>query len=236
MSVECKLDVREGLRILHFGQRGRHWGRTETGTHRYPSRLAPLHHHGMRPQAAELTETIMRRVFVVAASTLALAACADMPKMPDFSMPNMGSTFSTPPVTTTLEFESEPSGAEVRTSTGQTCRTPCSLSVAAADFSATFSAPGYQPQSVPVRMIASDEGIDPMTGQTPRPRLSPNPVYAELVAAPRRPAPATANPAARQKPKATAKPKPKPAASAEPMTATPSAQPSSPWPTPAPAR
>lgn len=177
----------------------------------------------------------MRRVLVIAASSLALAACSssDFPKlsMPSFDVPTMSSS----PATSSLEFESEPSGAEVRTSTGQTCRTPCALSVAASELSATFSLPGYQPQTVPVRMVASSDGggIDPMTGQTTAPRMSPNPVYAELTAAApaRRPAPATANPSStKKKPKAAAKPKP--SAAAEPMTAAPASQPSSAWPAP----
>jgi hypothetical protein len=192
-----------------------------------------------------LTETIMRRVLVIAASGFALAACSgsDLPKlsMPSFDTPSM----SMPASTATVEFESEPSGAEVRTSTGQTCRTPCSLAVAGSDFSATFSAPGYQSQSVPVRMISSSEGRDPMTGQVQGPRLTPNPVYAELsVAAPaRRPAPATANPTPTPKKKKTAaKPKPKtaapPASASDPMASPPSGNPSAaaPWPMPAPAR
>lgn len=178
----------------------------------------------------------MRRVLVIAASSFALAACSgsDLPKfsMPNLDMPSM----SAPVATSTLEFESEPAGAEVRTSTGQTCRTPCALSVTATEFSATFSAPGFQPQTIPVRMLSSSEGRDPMTGQSQPPRLSPNPVYAELVAAPpvRRPAPATANPTPKKKPKAAAKPKPA-AATSEPMTAAPSTAPAAPWPMPAPA-
>ena len=183
----------------------------------------------------------MRRVIVIAASSLALAACgSDFPKfdMPKFDMPSMPS-MSSAPATSTLEFESEPAGAEVRTSTGQVCRTPCSLSVAAADFTATFSAPGYQPMTVPVRMVSGGEDRDPNTGQSQPPRLAPNPVYAELVVAPpaRRPAPATANPNPAPKKKKTAKPKPAPAAAtSEPMTAAPTAAPAAPWPMPAPAR
>lgn len=194
---------------------------------------------GRRPP--ELTETIMRRVLVIAASSLALAACSgsDFPKfsMPSFDMPSMPST-SSAPATASLEFESEPAGAEVRTSTGQTCRTPCSLSVASADLTATFSAPGYQPQTVPVRVVASTGSVDPEVREGRILTLAPNPVYAELQVAPmRRPAPATANPTPtpKKKPKATAKPKPA-AATSEPMTAAPSAAPSTPWPMPAPAR
>ena len=60
-----------------------------------------------------------------------------------------------------MQFESEPAGAEARTSTGQTCRTPCSLAVAASEFTVSFALPGYQPQTVPVRVVASTEPRDP---------------------------------------------------------------------------
>ena len=45
-----------------------------------------------------------------------------------------------------MRFESEPQGAEVKTS-GQTCRTPCELTVQVApEMSATFALNGYQPE------------------------------------------------------------------------------------------
>jgi hypothetical protein len=168
----------------------------------------------------------MRRVIVIAATSIALGACSNM-SMPSFEMPGLSST----PATSTVEFESEPAGADVKTSTGQTCRTPCALAVAANELSATFTLNGYQAQTIPVRMSSSAEGKDPMTGQVSPPRLTPNPVYAELmVAAPVRkpPPPVAAKPAPKKKPKTVAKPKPAPA---DPMTAAPAAAPS-PWPAP----
>ena len=71
--------------------------------------------------------------------------------------------------------------------TGQTCRTPCSLAVAANEFTVSFSLPGYQPQTVPVRVVAAE--IRPPIR---RARLVPNPVFVELQPAGR--------PAARRKP------------------------------------
>jgi hypothetical protein len=177
-----------------------------------------------------LTETIMHRVLIIVASSFALAACSGG-SLPSFEMPSLPS-FSSTPATSTLEFESEPPGADVRTSTGQTCRTPCALSVPAAELTATFTLTGYQPQTIPVRM-AGGEGRDPMTGQVDGPKLTPNPVYAELVMAPpvRRPPPAApAKPTAKKKPKPAAAAKPKPPT--EPMAASPSSPPSSPWPAP----
>jgi hypothetical protein len=174
-----------------------------------------------------LTETIMRRVLVIAVSSIALGACSNM-SLPSFEMPS----FQSAPAASTVEFESEPAGADVKTSTGQTCRTPCALSVAANDLTATFTLNGYQPQSVPVRMATSGEGRDPNTGQVPPARMSPNPVYVELMLAPpvRKPAPVATKPAQKKKPKTTAKPK----QPAEPMSAAPAQPPASPWPAPAP--
>jgi hypothetical protein len=176
-----------------------------------------------------LTETIMRRVLLITASSFALAACSSF-SLPSFEMPSFGSAA---PVAATLEFESEPPGADVKTSTGQTCRTPCALSVAANELTATFTLNGYQPQSVPVKMTPATEGVDPGTGQVPPPRMAPNPVYAELMLAPpvrRPPPPPAAKPATKKKPKTATQPKP----SADPMSSAPASAPPSPWPTPTP--
>jgi hypothetical protein len=89
-------------------------------------------------------------------------------------MPSLSFLSSSPP-TESLRLESDPPGAEVKTSSGQTCRTPCELSVKVApELSATFALNGYQPQTVSVR---SDAGS----------KLAPNPVYVELRAAPAAP-------------------------------------------------
>ncbi|HTS39841.1 MAG TPA: hypothetical protein VMH84_04795 [Xanthobacteraceae bacterium] len=172
----------------------------------------------------------MRPAFVLAATSIVLSACSNMPSL---ELPS----FTPTPAATTLEFESEPPGAEVRTSTNQTCRTPCSLSVTATELTATFALAGYTPQTIPVRTVQSNEGADSLTGTPPPARMTPNPVYAELVmAAPvRKPPPAAAKPP-KKKPKTAAKPKPKPqpqpqATTPEPMTSAPAAAPpASPWP------
>ena len=116
----------------------------------------------------------MKRAVAIAACGLSLAGCSGMPEMPGFSF--LGGS----PAATTIQFESEPAGAEAKTSTGQTCRTPCAAAIASNEFSVTFSLNGYQPQTVPVRIAASTEPIDPNTGSPPAPRLVPNPVFVEL--------------------------------------------------------
>jgi hypothetical protein len=124
------------------------------------------------------------------------------------------------PAATTMQFESEPAGAEAKTSLGQVCRTPCTQTVTASEFSVSFSLPGYQSQTVPVRVVASADG-DP-EGQ----RLVPNPVFVELQAgagpAARKPAPA------KKKPRAA--PRPAPTAMAPEQPSSPAPAPASPWP------
>jgi hypothetical protein len=128
--------------------------------------------------------------------------------------------------TVPLQFESEPAGAEVKTSGGQTCKTPCALAVPAADFMATFALTGFEPQTVAVKMMPPDDvrGDTEVAIGAALPRFDPSPVYAELVkAAPRRPAkkPRVARPAAEPQPRAAA-PTTQPASPPPPS--------SSPWP------
>ena len=66
-------------------------------------------------------------------------------------------------------------GAKAKTSLGQSCRTPCQLSVhPGSGFSVTLALSGYQPQTVSVRPEAE--------GATDARRLAPNPVHVDLQA------------------------------------------------------
>jgi hypothetical protein len=158
----------------------------------------------------------MSRVIAVVACGFTVAACSA-------SMPSLNFLSSSPP-SEALRFESEPPGAEVKTSVGQTCRTPCELTVQAApELSATFALNGYQPQTISVRS-------EPGSGLNSA-RLAPNPVYVEL-----RPAPAPpAKKRVKKKPTDEAKRANSPVASA---SAAPSAPPpvsqAAPAPSPAP--
>lgn len=128
----------------------------------------------------------------------------------------------------TVRFESEPPGADAKTSNGQTCKTPCALALpTAGPLTVTFTLAGYQPASENIEVIEN-------TGSPPS--LRPNPVVVELTAAPPPPAkkPVRRRPAAKK----PAAPKPaatQPAAPAAAPAATPAPQGSSPWPA-APAR
>jgi hypothetical protein len=135
-----------------------------------------------------MTMSSMSRIIAAVACGLALAACSM--SMPSFDF------FKSGPSTEVLRIESEPPGADARTSQGQTCRTPCELTVPTdSELAVTVQMTGYQPQTLPVRA----------DGQS---RLQPNPVYVELQpAAPVRPArPA---PVAKKKTSAAAPPAPR---------------------------
>jgi hypothetical protein len=106
----------------------------------------------------------MSRVIAAVACGLTLAACS-------MSMPSLD-FFKSTPATEQLRIESEPPGADARTSQGQTCRTPCELTVpSGGELAVTVAMTGYQPQTLPVRPEASDGGSG---------KLQPNPVYVEL--------------------------------------------------------
>jgi hypothetical protein len=115
--------------------------------------------------------------------------------MPSFDFLRSG------PATEVLRIESEPPGADARTSQGQTCRTPCELTVPSdGELAVTVQLTGYQQQTLPIR--ADGRGDN---------RLQPNPVYVELQpAAPIKPAKPA--PAPKKKNSAAAAPPPAPRA------------------------
>jgi len=151
---------------------------------------------------------IMSRVVALLACGLMLGACsASMPSL-DF--------LKSAPQSETLAIESEPPGAEARTSSGQVCRTPCQLAVQpGSEFSVTFALSGYKAQTVSVRPEAE--------GATATAQLAPNPVQVTLqpAAAPKK------HVAKKQTPVATAKrpAAPPPMASAAPPPSAPSPAP-----------
>jgi len=175
----------------------------------------------------------MYRVVAILGGALTLAACSSA----EFG--NLDA-FKPAPVMDTVSFETEPAGADVKVSNGQTCKTPCALALPADQpLNVTFSAPGYETAS---------ETLAPVVQTGAPPRLNPNPVTAELTpgtskpAKPRttrKPKPTTRkHVAAKPAPKTAAKPAPAPAASAPtaapPPTFAPAPASSSPWPAPPP--
>jgi len=172
----------------------------------------------------------MYRVIAIVGGALALAACSSTPEWMSLDGLKPGPTMDT------VRFESEPPGADVKTASGQTCKTPCALALPAdAPQTVTFTLNGFLPETDQLEVIST-------TGSAPQ--LRPNPVLAELQPAPPPPKPVkkprrAAKPAAKKpaaKPAApkpaTAAPAPAPAAAAPPPPAA-----GSPWPSaPAPQR
>jgi len=161
----------------------------------------------------------MYRVIAITAAGLVLAACSS-----DTSTKNF---FAFEPAKDTIRFESEPAGADAKTSTGQTCRTPCALAMPADKaFTVAFTLAGYQPTNEEVKLTAMGDGGS---------QLRPNPVLVELTPAPP-PNPKKKVRHKRTAAKPTPNPKPKPVAAKSapaappPMTPAPQPQATSPWP------
>jgi hypothetical protein len=93
--------------------------------------------------------------------------------------------FSSQPATPPMEsvqFESQPPGAEVRSEQGQTCLTPCALSIAAQSQAVTINKIGFVPQTV--QITAGDPPDHSFWEAAPPPTLVPNPVQVVLQAVP----------------------------------------------------
>jgi hypothetical protein len=123
---------------------------------------------------------MMSRVGFSLASALLLGGCTSWSVsswMPSFDVGGGGGGG------TELRLDSEPPGAEARTSTGQACRTPCVLAVPAADQTVTFTLAGFLPQAVPLQVrLPSDPRWDP--NAVAGAQLTPNPVAVALEPAP----------------------------------------------------
>src|SRR6266403_496199 len=138
----------------------------------------------------------MRRVIAMAIVGASLGGCSS------FSLDYFKST----PPTVQVQLESNPPGADARTSRGPGCKTPCSVSVPAPDtgFSVAYTLNKFQPATIQVQLIRNPGDLaTPATTVT-----DPNPVFAELQ-------PAGPPPKPVRKPMRPKKPKPpKPAAAA----------------------
>lgn len=156
---------------------------------------------------------MMYRVVAVVGGALALAACSSTPDWMNLD------ALKPAPLMDDVRFESNPPGAEAKTSNGQTCRTPCALALpTSGPLTVTFTLTGYLPESETLDLVQE-------TGQPPR--LRPNPVSVELTAAP--PAAKPAKPVRRAPAKKPAAKKP--AAAAKPAATAAPAQPApAPWP------
>jgi hypothetical protein len=133
---------------------------------------------------------MMYRFIVIVSGALALAACSSTPDW--MSLDGLKPA----PIMDTVRFESEPPGAEAKTSTGQTCRTPCALALPVnTPMTVTFTLNGYTPET---------ETVEPISITGSPTQLRPNPVMVELTPAP--PAPKSVKKPAPPKKKPAAKP------------------------------
>jgi hypothetical protein len=81
-----------------------------------------------------------------------------------------------------LKFESDPLGAEIRTTQGKTCITPCELPVPSREQPVTITKNNYVPQTVQVTLGPQP---DHSFWENPPPTLVPNPVRVVLKPAPK---------------------------------------------------
>ncbi len=149
----------------------------------------------------------------MAVAGLSLAGCSS------FSL----DAFKSAPPPVQVQLESNPPGADAKTSLGPGCKTPCSVSVVPPDagFSVTYTLDKHQPATVPVQVIRNPGDLSTPATTT----IDPSPVFAELqrIGPPPKPV--------RHKPK-----KPKASKAAAPAAAAPApAAPVSPFPAPPPA-
>jgi hypothetical protein len=112
----------------------------------------------------------MRRILLVVAASLSLGGCASYS---GFSLDSLRP--APPPVT--VQLESLPPGADARTSFGQSCKTPCSVSVPTAEgFSVSYTLPRFQPLTIPVQVTRVPGDFTTPASTT----IDPNPVVGEL--------------------------------------------------------
>src|SRR5215813_7451382 len=89
----------------------------------------------------------MRRVIAIAVAGASLGGCS--------SMPSVGDYFKSTPPAIQVQLESQPAGADAKTSLGPGCKTPCSVSVSAPEtgFSVTYTLAKHEPATVQVNVI-----------------------------------------------------------------------------------
>jgi hypothetical protein len=130
----------------------------------------------------------MRRVIAIAVAGASLGGCSS------FSVSSVSDYFKSTPPTIQVQLESNPPGADAKTSVGPGCKTPCSVSIPAPDgsFSVSYALNKYQPANVAVNVVKNSGDGTTTT--------DPNPVFAELQ-------PAGPPPKGHHGPKRTKKPK-----------------------------
>jgi hypothetical protein len=116
----------------------------------------------------------MRRVIAIAAAGFSLAGCSSF---------SMGDYFKSTPPTVQVQLDSQPKGANARTSIGPSCKTPCSVTLPitpeTTGFSVTYELDKFLPATVQA-LITRNPGDFSTAGSI---TVDPNPVVAELQSA-----------------------------------------------------
>ena len=111
----------------------------------------------------------MRRVIAIALAGASLGGCSSF---------SFGDYFKSTPPAIQVQLESNPPGADAKTSLGPGCKTPCSVTVNPPDtgFAVMYTLNRFQPATVPVTVVHN-----PGDFSTPASTVTdPNPVFAEL--------------------------------------------------------
>jgi hypothetical protein len=115
--------------------------------------------------------TLGGRAVALAAAGLGLASCSST------ATSTFTNTFKQKPTTTLMLIESNPAGATAKTSTGQTCKTPCTMLIGTgSDFTVAFTLDGYAPQTLPVHATMASGGWT----DAPSPKLDPGSLFPTL--------------------------------------------------------
>src|SRR3974377_1091620 len=111
----------------------------------------------------------MRRVIAIALAGASLGG---------WSSTSFSDYFKSTPPNIQVQLESQPSGADAKTSLGPGCKTPCSVSVPAPDtsFTVSYDLAKYPPATVTASVIKNPGDLPPPATTT----TDPTPVFAEL--------------------------------------------------------
>ena len=113
----------------------------------------------------------MRRVIAIAVAGFSLAGCSSF---------SMGDYFKSTPPTVQVQLDSQPQGADARTSIGPSCKTPCSVTLPitpeTTGFSVTYELNKFLPTTVQALITRTPGDFSSPTTIV----ADPNPVVAQL--------------------------------------------------------
>jgi hypothetical protein len=142
---------------------------------------------------ADRADNKMRRVIAIAVAGTSLAGCSSL----------SWDSFKPTPPSIQVQLESNPQGADAKTSLGPGCKTPCSVTVPAPEsgFTVTYTLDKFLPATVPVQVVHNSGAFN----NSPPVVMDPDPVVGELQPAP--PPPKATKRMRPRKPRGTKSPK-----------------------------